>query len=167
MNTSTDFPISEADLVHSLNVARSIVRQKRADLTEGVDWSRVKNRGAQEVAWSQKGAARLRSLLLGENAASEAPTHGTGHSSEKPGGEILEVAARIHPAQPWALPCVGPGGGKDRAHWVFVRVANGDNFKPGMKIRAERGNYGAWRYLGHPDDPVTARARYPRGVGIW
>jgi hypothetical protein len=168
MSTPIPFPHFEADIVHTLNVPRSVVREKRAGMTEGVDWRREKRRGASEVAWSEAGLERLRALILpaAEKAPSEAPAHAAGPSVEKPGA-VLEVVARVHPAQPWALPCVGEGASRDRAHWVFVRVAQGENFVPGMKIRAERGAYGAWRYLGHPDDPAEKRARYPRGRGIW
>jgi hypothetical protein len=169
MSTPIPFPHFEADVVHSLNVPRSVVREKRAGLTEGLDWRREKRRGASEVAWSEAGLARLRDLILpaAEKAPSEALASEAGPSVEKPGGDVLEVVARVHPAQAWLLPCVGEGESRDRACWVFVRVAHGENFVPGMKIRAERGNYGAWRYLGKADDPPDRRARYPRGRGIW
>lgn len=167
MNESIEFPHFEADVVRTLNVPRSVLRTLRRQLSEGTDWARKKNRGASEIAWSENGLSALRTLVLAGNAPSEAPAHAAGPAEKRPDAELLEVVACVHPAQPWALPCIGPGASRDRAHWVFVRVAHGEHFVPGMKIRAERGAYGAWRYLGHPDDAAGTRARYPRGRGIW
>jgi hypothetical protein len=167
MSESIQFPHSEADLVRTLNVPRSIIRNLRQQLAEGVDWSREKRRGASEIAWSEKGRAALQTLVLAENAPSEALANAPGHPEKRPDSEILEVVACASAAQPWALPCIGPGASRDRSHWVFVRVAHSAQFVPGMKIRAERGRFGAWTYLGHPDDAAGSRARYPRGRGIW
>jgi hypothetical protein len=175
---TVQFPTPEPDLIKTLALPRTLLREKRRLLVQDVDWALITARGGREIRWSDAGCARLRALLgmsMGADTPGGEKTPPPASCAAPAGaekGRELEVARHPWPGRPQIISCVGPGGSRqDSRTWVQVKVANSSTFVPGMRLRAEPAETwgpGIWRFLGPPEgQPGYPAVRYPRSVGRW
>jgi len=167
MTTTTNpspFTVREDDLMRSLGLSRSAMREKRAALVRGVDWETSGPSGA--VLWSGAVAEKARAEVGGpaseENPASKA-------EQAAPGPVLLTVAHGPY-ANTRFIDCFGKGGSAtDRTTWVRVAVKSSAHFLPRMELLAEPvAGSATWRFLGSPKgQPGHGRISYPRARGKW
>jgi hypothetical protein len=158
------FPHSEIDLIRTIGTSRSVMREFRKTLVEGIDFQT----SPTGIHWSQVGHLKLIEFLKIEKPADpeavavapEAPTVLT----------LAVVTNRLK--NPALLPCVIPGDSPtDRSLWKIVRIRPGHiaKFKAGTMIQAQPiPSTASFQYMGGgPNQKPGGRPIYPRAFGRW
>ena len=159
-----DGDITEHDLCDLLGMPRQALKEKRAEFTADVDWTKER----KGVVWTAEAARRLVTSFAPPEPP--APPQAEPAPEKKARRAVLTVA---NPSLPndTLIAAVEPGEDpRDRCRWKLVRIRPGlaRRFTAAMQILAQEvPGLRAWRFLGPPDAPEGAPVRYPRFRGRW
>jgi hypothetical protein len=158
------FPHPETELIRSIGTSRSVLREFRKTLVEGIDFQT----SPTGINWSHPGHFKLIEFLKIEKPPIPEP-----EPVVQPAPTMLTLSVVTNRLKnPALLPCVIPGESPlDRSLWKIVRIRPEHilKFKPGTLITAEPiPTTSGWRYMGGgPNQKPGARPIYPRAFGRW
>lgn len=157
--------VLEFELQKRLGVPRHVLKKKRAEFTEGVDWQTIS--GA--VVWSQEAAERMIASFAPPDAPQPPPPDAPQPAPEKtPRRLVLTVAFMPLPNRTLVAAVEAGADARDRSRWILIKVRDNRRFLPGMPLLAEEvPGVKLWRFLGPPDAAPGAPVRYPRFRGKW